>query len=504
MGRPARAALAVATGVVAWLSFPGVGAWPLAFVAWVPLLLALDGDVRPRDAALYGWLSGLTMTSLATLFVLPAIHFHGGFSIVGSLAMHVVLSAYLGLRIAFVTLLASLAKRRGWSFPLSFLLAFAGAEVAFPEPFPWTFGASIHRVTVLAQAAEIGGAPLLGAIVVCGSLGVHAGITRKSRGLRWLVVPATALLYGVIRLSAVDDEIKGGTPLTVGIVQPHLEMFHPDPAAAIHAAASEALRDRGAELVVFSEAPLPGPYPEEDLEGALGAIVTRRIGVSAIVGVSVRRTAIDDKRYFFNSAIFTDAQGHTLARYDKHRLVPFGEYVPAAQLSPSLRSLSPRSGDFSPGSSEPLNVRGLVHPMISICFEDVLAEQFRALVVRERPNLLVNMTNDGWFEHTSEPIMHAEMARVRAIEHRRYLVRATNSGLSIVIDPAGRTVAMAPESERTTLLAQVKLLDASTVYETIGDGPEWAALGAVIAFAFLPRPRARRSPQVGRRPRAQL
>jgi apolipoprotein N-acyltransferase len=485
MRRPTRALLAVASGVLVWLAFPTVGLWPLGFVAWIPLLHAVRG-AAPAEAGLLGWLAGATMHALGCAFLVRTFERSGGFGAGASVAAFVAFTAYQGLRVGVVTLLAAKAAARSWPADLTFALAFAGVEVAFPMILPWTFGATVHGVAPLVQVADIGGAPLVSMVLVAANVGLYAAFTGRRRGLLWLAAPVVAAGYGYVRLSAIDEEIMRAPSLDVGVVQPRLEPTSRDAPTAYLIGASADLARRGAELVVSSEAVLPGPFPEEDLDGALSATVATELGVGAVLGVTVRRTAWDEHQLFFNTALIVDDSGHVVARHDKHRLLAFGEYFPFA---PSvLGALSPRSGVFTEGRIEPRFTTERVRPSLSICYEDALPDFVRSLVARERPNVLVNLTNDGWFEGSVEPRVHLEIARARAVEQRMFLVRATNAGVSAVIDPAGRTVAELPESERGTLLARVRLLDEGTVYLHLGDGPEWGALGAVLALGFLTKP----------------
>jgi apolipoprotein N-acyltransferase len=126
---------------------------------------------------------------------------------------------------------------------------------------------------------------------------------------------------------------------------------------------------------------------------------------------------------------------------------------------------------------------------VLICYEDILPGFARRVVRETRPHLLVNLTNDAWFGDTNEPWIHLALAKLRAVEHRRFLARATNTGVSAVIDPAGRVVTRSGTFTRETLQAEVALLDTTTVYARVGDWPSWAAVLAVTVLASFPRRR---------------
>ncbi len=486
MSRSARVFLAVATGVLAWVAFPTVGIWPLGFIALVPLFLAIE-DASPRDAALLAWLSGALMNLLGASFLVSTLETRAGFGPLSSIALLVALSVYQGLRLGIVGLLSSRARLYGWSFRFTFVLAFAGIEVAFPMILPWTYGTTIHRIAPLAAVAGVGGATLVSVVLVATNVAVHSILSKRARGGLWVGVPLAALAYGIGRIEAIDDAISTAPPLDVGIVQPNAAPSAVDAPVDFFVDSATTLAKHGAELVVSSETLLPGVYPEEDLDGAVVASVTSRVHVASIFGLNVRRTAWDGKKTYFNTALLTRADGHIEARYDKHRLLPFGEYIPVAP--DALRSLSPQSGAYESGAIAPRGGEARVRPALSICYEDAFPDLVRSLAERARSNLLVNVTNDGWFEGGREPRVHLEIARARAIEEGQFLVHATNTGVSAVIDPAGRTIAELPEAERTTGIARVRLLDGDTLYRSVGDGPMWGALAAVFTLGFVRHPR---------------
>jgi len=167
------------------------------------------------------------------------------------------------------------------------------------------------------------------------------------------------------------------------------------------------------------------------------------LGVPTIFGAVLYRVDPDRERWF-NTAISTDVKGEFRGRYDKQYLLAFGEYLPFGDTFPILYKWSPHSGRFSAGTSlEPLivDIKGTEHKVSAlICYEDILPGFTNRAVGHADPELIVNMTNDAWFGDTTEPWQHLALAKFRAIEHRRFLVRSTNSGVSAIIDPNGAIV----------------------------------------------------------------
>lgn len=173
--------------------------------------------------------------------------------------------------------------------------------------------------------------------------------------------------------------------------------------------------------------------------------------------------------------------------YDKTYLLMFGEYLPFGETFPALYDLSPNSGHFTPGSHvRPLHL-GEWRISTPVCYEDVLPGFTRAMVREANPHLLINLTNDSWFGDTQEPWIHLVLAQFRAIEHRRYLVRATNSGISAVIDPVGRIVAQTGTLTRENLRYEVHMMEGETIYARFGDWPGWLSLAVIVLMLIVRR-----------------
>jgi apolipoprotein N-acyltransferase len=166
--------------------------------------------------------------------------------------------------------------------------------------------------------------------------------------------------------------------------------------------------------------------------------------------------------------------------YDKTYLLMFGEYLPFGDMFPVLYELSPNSGRFTAGAHvRPLTL-GPWRISTPVCYEDVLARFTRKMVREAKPHVLINLTNDAWFGDTQEPSIHLALSKFRAIEHRRYLARATNSGISAVVDPMGRVVARTGVLTRENIRYDVPMLEGETLYGSLGDWPGWLALGAIL------------------------
>lgn len=185
----------------------------------------------------------------------------------------------------------------------------------------------------------------------------------------------------------------------------------------------------------------------------------------------------------YNSAILLGSQGEILSIYDKAFLLMFGEYIPFGEEFPQLYELSPETSRFQAGTrTEPI-VYGKARIGVLICYEDLIPRYARRVAAHD-PNVFINMTNDAWFGKTAEPEHHLNLALMRAVEYRRWLLRSTNTGISVFIDAAGRRVQETSLDGAETLLHDVPLLESRTLYARLGDWPLLLlGLGLLITFA---------------------
>jgi apolipoprotein N-acyltransferase len=186
------------------------------------------------------------------------------------------------------------------------------------------------------------------------------------------------------------------------------------------------------------------------------------------------------------------ADGRALGLYEKHHLFTFGEYLPLGDTFPSLYGLvGGNVGRLTSGTADdplPLAPTGSEFSATAlICYEDLLPAYVNRLVARADPALLVNLTNDVWFGNTLAPWQHLALSTFRAIEHRRFLVRSTNCGVSAVIDPTGRVVVHGATFRAETLEGTVRLMHGHTLYELLGETPWMLVALFVVAAAVLAR-----------------
>ncbi|MEO7112189.1 MAG: apolipoprotein N-acyltransferase [Polyangiaceae bacterium] len=492
---------AIACGLLYFLAFAGVDIWPLAFVAFVPLIIAIEGQT-PKRALWLGVLAGGTMNLAGFYWLVSMLRTFSGFPTFLCLFFASIVCAYQGGRIGLMTWLATRARDRNWPRAPILLATFAASELLYPLLFPWYFAATVHNIPALTQSADLGGPILVGVMLLGVNLAISEFVFARLKseapnrrviqgGLAGLVV---ALIYGGIRIHGVDAKCAQAEQVRVGIVQANMALMakREDPSEGLrrHQRLTADLKKRGVDFVVWSESSVTFSVPEKQASNFMHDNVAGHAQIPLVFGAVLYRRDPDRTRYF-NTALSTDDRGRMTARYDKHYLLAFGEYLPFGDTFPILYEWSPNSGKFSTGDTlDPLLVQtatGNHKITVLICYEDILPGFTRSAVNHADPELLVNMTNDAWFGDTLEPWQHLALAQFRAIEHRRYLVRGTNSGVSAVVDPVGRVIAKSHPFQSEALDASVRWLHATTLYEITGDFPWYLLTVGAIAAAFVRR-----------------
>jgi apolipoprotein N-acyltransferase len=496
---------AVLSGLLYWLSFPGKAdtRWHglLALLAFVPFWIALQRQ-GPKRALWLGVTTGATMNLAGFYWLLDMLRTFSGFPTPLCMLFVILVCIYQGGRIGLMGWLYARATGRGWPRAVVFLAAFAASELLYPLLFPWYFAATTHNLPALSQTAELGGPILVGLVLVAANVAlaepILARLERRATHAMTLIAPAGALglslAFSAWRIPEVDRRAQASEPVHVGLVQGNMALIQKreDPAEGLrrHLRLTRELKGRGVELVVWSESSVTFPVPERSYKGIMRDKFARAIGIPAIFGGVIYRVDADRERWY-NTALSTDARGEVTARYDKEYLLAFGEYLPLGETIPKLYEWSPNSGKFSPGTAlDPMRVtlRGVEHKVSAlICYEDILPAFTNKVVRAASPELLVNMTNDAWFGDTSEPWEHLALAQLRSIEHRRYLVRSTNSGISAFVDPVGRVMLHTDPFQLESRDAIVHFMQSSTVYEAVGDVPWWIVSAVMVVAAFVRR-----------------
>ena len=319
--------LAIATGVLYFLAFPGPDLWPLSFVAFVPLIVALEGQT-PKRAAFLGWLAGFTMTMIGFYWLLEMLKSFSGFGLPLCLLFTVIVCGYQSGRIGLLGWLSARISQKGYPGGFAFALGFAASEQAYPLMFPWTYAATVHQVPALTQLGEIGGPILVALPLVAVNVAVAELVFawRAKRPARWKLVavlaaaPVLAALYGAVRIPAVEARSAAAPKGRVGIVQANISVEakrrNPGEGLRRHLALTEQLKRQGPlDLVVWSETSVTNAMKEEDLSVLVPRRVTTSLGIPALFGAVIVKNVEDTRRFvLYNSALLTDHDGQVAGR----------------------------------------------------------------------------------------------------------------------------------------------------------------------------------------------
>ena len=238
------------------------------------------------------------------------------------------------------------------------------------------------------------------------------------------------------------------------------------------------------DLIVWPENPAPF-YASDPLFRDAVSNLARQSNAWVLAGnIGIRNASATPNQptEIYNSASLVSPTGDWVSRYDKIHLVPFGEYVPFKQIFSFAGGLTKEVGDFSRGTSRvPLGAGG-ARLGVFICYESIFPDDIRQFA-DNGAQVLVNISNDGWYGDSGAYAQHLKQSRMRAVENNRWLLLDTNTGVTAAIDPNGRIVASAPRKTRTTLQAPYALTSTTTVYTRHGDWFAYAC--AIISLAAL-------------------
>jgi len=465
--------------------------WPLAFISlglWFYLL-----HKNRQRALLLGWWFGVGKYALGASWVYVSIHEHGNASVPLALALVGLFVAGLALFPAFAGWL--FARYRGSAVSASalwFVFSYCLVEWLLSwllTGFPWLYSGYALLDTPLAVFAPYGGVQLMN-LIVAGSAAavVVLMLERQQRWVRvsafsvvllpWLLffpaamprwTESTGVHQAALVQGNIDQRIKWLPESRGPIVRTYLELSEPH---------------WGVDLMLWPEAAIT--LFEHEAQGLLEDLNSRGLetGTGLILGILAFEVGSGDRAVFRNTAI---GIGNAQGRYAKRRLVPFGEYVPLEGLLRGLIeffNLPMSRTEPGPWLQAPLQVAGDPAQM-AICYEVV----YPLLVSTPPAALLLTISNDTWFGDSLGPQQHLQMARMRALENGRWLLRATNNGVTAIIDPAGAVRGQLPQFRAAVLTGEYHTMAGQTPFSRFGNWPFLLLLGGLVVAALTLRKR---------------
>lgn len=485
------AALALAAGLLGALGQAPFNLWWLSVPGFALILILLRRSDSPRQSALIGWAAGtgyfaLTLVWIIEPFLINAAR-HGWMAPFALVGMSAGLALFWGL--------AGWITHRLGASALACIASFAAVEVARSyvlTGFPWALPGHIWIDTPVIHAAALFGHHGLTLLTLTAAAGLVLLLTPARRwwGVAGLALVAAVGLWGgtVIRHdTGAAQPIPADRPI-IRMVQPNAPQHLKWDRDAIpfffqrqvdYTAAPTDIPDRPRpDLILWAETALSVLL--ENAEPELTAIAAAADGVPVVLGI---QRFVGQRTY--NSALYLDQGGVIRAIYDKHRLVPFGEYMPFGEVMARFGihgMAASRGGGFSVGPGARLMGLGALGQALPlICYEAVFPEVIHAAPAR--PDFLMQITNDAWFGEFSGPYQHLAQARLRAVEQGLPMVRVANTGVSAMIDPLGRITASLPLNTAGWLDAALPAPLPPTLYARTGEGPVLALIAALLMIA---------------------
>jgi apolipoprotein N-acyltransferase len=523
--------LVVLSAVLQILIFPLPGLYILSWVAITPLIVALlrarpageletSGSPRleaatPWQAFLLSYACGILWYAGTCYWIFDTMRQYGGLNTAAALLALFLFCCYLGLYHGAFGLLLSLLVRRGRDYRIALVTApflWVAVELARTRitGFPWNLlGISQVDNVALCRLAAWTGVYGISFEIVLVNVALAAAFV-VPRGKRGALLVAGLAAAAVLQAGKLIEAPAFTADHAALLVQPNLpvaanwttEYFQQTLSdltrLTVKGAASIppwSMRWQAAKinLIVWPESPAPFYANDPLFRHAIGemalqtqtSVVVGSIGTNPAMGGAGNSSPPSNPRAaakVFNSASLITPRGEFAARYDKVHLVPFGEYLPFPSLFSFAGGLTKEVGEFEHGSSrDPLTAEGV--PLgVFICYESIFPDEVRQFA-NHGAQVLVNISNDGWYGDSGAYAQHLNQTRMRAIENNRWLLSATNTGVTASIDPLGRLAARMPRQVRAPLIAPYALTSVTTFYTRHGD---WFAFAcAIISLGAL-------------------
>ncbi len=490
------------------LSFPLPGFYVLSWIALAPLLVAilhacypdtiqLDESQKllaatPWQGFLLGYACGVLWYLGTCYWVFDTMHQYGGLNVGVALLVLVLFALYLGLYHGAFGLLVSLLARRN-SFSRVALVSAPCLWVAVEfartriSGFPWDLLGitQIDNIPLTRIATVTGVYGLSFEIMLVNVAFAAAFVLHRSRRKtlllaslgavfllqagRWIALPAMpAERVAVLLQQNLPEADEAWTDA-------HLQaMLREFSTLSLNTASNS---KQHPDLLIWPESPAPFQTNDPAFREPISNLA-RQSRTWLVIG----SIGVDNPQTYFNSASLVSPAGEWDGRYSKMHLVPFGEYVPFPSVFAFASGLTQAVGNFTRGRSRAPLQAGDQKLGIFICYESIFPNEVRQLV-NQGAEVLVNISNDGWYGDSGAWAQHLNQARMRAVENSRWLLRDTNTGLTASIDPYGRVVARLERKTRAALAAPYTLTEVTTFYSRHGDW--FAYLCAIISIGAL-------------------
>ncbi|MCF8069335.1 MAG: apolipoprotein N-acyltransferase [Desulfobacterales bacterium] len=481
----------IVSGLLLTVIFPHSGLHIIAWIALIPFFFAIKG-LSVKNSFRVGLITGMVHYISLLYWLVHTMNTYGYLPIWLGIIILVLFSFYLALYVAcFSMAIPFLCKK-----PLLFIATGPALWVLLEHArsyllsgFPWALlGHSQHNVLNIIQIVDITGVYGISFILAFSNCVLFMvllylkknkwyGTCPSKRLASYSILVLTAILlstliYSRYRINEIDNLISDAPKKRVSVIQGNVDQsmkWEPENQKKTvdnYINLSNSVATAGPDLIIWPETALPFYYLYDYKLTGHAQSGFKTLDTYFLVGSPSFIKNAEDIEYF-NSAYLIDPERLTPDRYDKTHLVPFGEYVPLGKWLP-IGKMVAGIGDFSTGEKGKVLPWGNVAIGTQICYEVIFPDLSRKQVLNNA-DLLVNITNDAWFGKTGAPYQHFFMTVFRAVENRRSLVRAANTGISGFIDPAGRVISTTQIFEKAAITETIPLLKNNTFYTKHGD-----------------------------------
>ena len=473
--------LAALSAVLLALCFPRFSLTFLAPVALAPLLIAAAREARPLRRFLFGWAAGIVYWFAVCYWIQFVLAYHGGLGATAGWAVFLLFCLAKGLHFGAFALLAGILIRRWWAVPAVAALWVAVEVTHGYLGFAWLAlgNAGIDMGLPLRLAPYTGVYGISFAFAMMSTALALTAMRRPRLEVLWLV-PLPFLMFlpnlppaqrgreAALLLQPNVSETEEWTPESVDRFQRHL--------LDLSMRGAMAGASQPPSIIVWPEVPAPLYYYEDQRFRESVDDLARTLRAHFLIGV----VAHTPDGAPLNSAVLVSPAGTLVSRYDKVNLVPFGEFVPWP--FGVAKKISTEVGDFAPGKGVVVSSVGAHRIGAFICYESVFPNYVRQFAAGGA-EVLYNVSNDGWFGRSAARDQHLNIVRMRAAENRRWILRATNDGVTATIDAAGRLRGALPPYVEASSYTGFSYVSEQTFYTRFGDW--FPLLCATLALAFL-------------------
>jgi apolipoprotein N-acyltransferase len=480
--------LSCLSGVLVFTSFPKFNLFFPIFFSLIPFLYAVSKSENIKESAILGFVFGFSLNLGAFYWLIKTIVNFSNLGYIYSFLIFIFYALYNSIFCVICAILTYVLLKR-FSFFVFFPFLYSSIEFIFPTVFPWNFGAILYRTPILIQFIDITGAYGASYFVILINCFVYEIIfSRKKIIAHSFVVVLLACFvfgYGYSKLNEKPEILRENR---ISIIQPNINIF--DKVASEnnfgmamnvynkHLELTKQALNYNPDLVIWPETNFPFVFSENSSYVDMLINDIKKLNVNLLVGA----ISEDQNQANYNSAYIISREGQILGRYDKINLLILGEYIPFSKIFPKIKELIQGSSNLERGNKRQMLNMPWERLAIPICYEIIKPKLIRKLL-GETGNLIINITNDAWFNDTSGPYLHFMLSVLRSIELRVPIIRVANSGVSAFIDSNGVIVKKSDIFKEDILNHVVKIQARYSFYKKYGD--VFGVITFVLVFIFL-------------------